>query len=147
MAEPRTVEQKIKAYSTVLKTRGIPAKFVKEMMVDITNSCMKEARDLRFERIYTAIALSIRNFTKHKDGKGGWKGGTIINYLEEFNRIFDDTAEDKITWDKLMEKLDLETGIVVRQGSTKDRLICEYIGNDLNRVREILEAEAEMEEV
>lgn len=113
---------------------GIPSSYVNKMINEITDTCLKESDALRMERVFTALALALRRTY-------GFGAARIARGMAAFSRILEDTADDKITWPELMKILDQETGLIIRQGSTEERLGVEYIGRNFDRAMEILEAE------
>lgn len=122
-------------YAIYLAKKGVPYSFVDKMVNEITDTCLKESDALRMERVFTALALAIRRTY----GFGAYR---ISKGMAAFSRILEETADDKVTWPELMEILDRETGLIVRQGSTEERLGVEYIGRNVERMKYILEAEA-----
>lgn len=126
-------------YMIYLSKKGIPSSFVEKMVNEIADTCLKESDALRAERVFTALALAIRRTY-------GFGAARIVRGMAAFSRILEETSDDKVTWPELMEILDRETGLIVRQGSTEERLGVEYIGRNAERMKAILEAEAKEEE-
>lgn len=108
----------------ILKRYGVPGHVIKSVMWELVNAAIQESKDMKYDRIYAAMALaSHRAF--------GYGAKRIIKLLRAFDDLSLHVAEDENrTWDQLMVELRNETGLVVRTDE-KNRLIFEYAGADV----------------
>lgn len=110
--------QQVKAY---LAAHGIPRQMVDKIRVVLVNDAIQESDNMKYDRIYTAVALAIR----HTYGFGAEK---IARCLREFDRICGSVLQggdgDDRDWTEIMQELKDTTGIVIRTGD-ENRLVCE----------------------
>lgn len=108
----------VKAY---LAAHGIPRTMVDNIRTVLINDAIQESNAMKYDRIYTAVALAIR----HEYGFGPER---ILRGLREFDRIcgsvLGNEERDERPWTEIMEELKEETGIVIHTGD-ENRLICE----------------------
>lgn len=110
----------VKAY---LAAHGIPRQMVDNIRVVLVNDAIQESTAMKYDRIYTGIALAVR----HTCGFGPER---ILRVLREFDRIcgsvIGDDGPDERPWTEIMEELKRETGIVIHTDTeNENRLICE----------------------
>jgi hypothetical protein len=112
--------QQVEAY---LARYGIPKQMIKKIRLALIYDAVTEGKDLKYDRIYTGIALAARRAY-------GFGPERILRLLREFDSIcgsvLDDgehTADPR-DWTDIMQELKDETGIVINTGED-NRLICE----------------------
>ena len=111
----------LQAVETYLAAHGIPRHMVKKIRVVLTNDAIQESTAMKYDRIYTGLALAIR----HAYGFGAER---ILRGLREFDKIcgsvLGEDSRDERPWTEIMQELKDTTGIVIHTGDD-DRLICE----------------------
>jgi len=120
-----------------LRRKGIPDRKIDEIRTIMVEDALEEARDLKMDRVYTAVALAICRAY-------GFGQLRVSRGLREFDQIMLKVADDKSDWPSVMEELDKKTGIVIRMTDTEDRLLCEYRGRGARKI-EIEKAERGVE--
>lgn len=112
--------QQVKAY---LAAHGIPRQMVDKIRVVLTSDAIQESTAMKYDRIYTGIALAARRAY-------GFGPERILRLLREFDSICGSVLEDgehtvdPRDWTDIMQELKDTTGIVIHTGDD-NRLICE----------------------
>lgn len=112
--------QQVEAY---LARYGIPKQMIKKIRLALIYDAVTEGKDLKYDRIYTGIALAARRAY-------GFGAKRILRLLRMFDRICGSVLEDgehtadPRDWTDIMQELKDETGIVIHTGED-NRLICE----------------------
>lgn len=113
--------QNLQAVDTYLAAHGIPRHIVKKIRIALTNDAIQESTAMKYDRIYTGIALAIRRAY-------GFGAERIIRGLREFDKVcgsvLTDDGPDDRDWTDIMQELKDETGIVIHTGDD-DRLVLE----------------------
>lgn len=106
-----------------LAGRGIPRQMIEGIRTALIYDGVTEAKDVMYDRIYSAVALMIWRRYKLSPSE-------IVEALKEFDRICgavldsDESEEAGAEWTDIMKELREETGIVIHTGDD-NRLICE----------------------
>ena len=109
-------------YAYMLK-HNIPKPMIDAIRTSLIYDALTEADDLKYDRIYTGIAVALRK-------ELGFGPDRIVRVLRRFDEVcgsvldVDENGEDTANWTAIMEWLKEETGIVIHAGDDK-RLICE----------------------
>lgn len=117
-----------------MQMRGIPYQMIKSIRENFAADAMMEVAQLRIIKEYTALILSFKRAL-------GFGQKRIREAMHAFDEICASVKDEK-NWGDLMHELDVETGIVIRSGDSRDRAIYEYLGDDFERMVDI-----EMEEL
>lgn len=126
-----------KSLKLYLLKHNIPPAMVDNIRAAFVNDAVREAQDMKYDRIYSGIALMLRQ-------EFGFGAKRIMRGMRRFDGLCTKVAHDEITWEELMGELDRETGIVIRTDDENGgRLICEYQGYTYRRRRQIREKELE----
>lgn len=113
----------MQAVYAYLARHGIPKHMIQQIQVSLIYDAVTQGEDLKYDRIYTGIALTLRK-------KFGWGPERILRALRGFDEICgsvlekSEDGEDLANWNKLMQELKDETGLVIHTGDD-NRLICE----------------------
>lgn len=116
----RMTMQAVYAY---LARHGIPKHMIQQIQVSLIYDAVTQGEDLKYDRIYSGIALALRK-------EMGWGPERILRVLRRFDDVCgsvldkDENGEDLANWNKLMQELKEETGLVIHTGDD-NRLICE----------------------
>ena len=112
--------QQVEGY---LAKYGIPKQVIKQIRIALISDAVTEGKDLKYDRIYTGIALAARRAY-------GFGAVRILRLLRSFDAICGSVLEDgehttdPREWTDIMQELKDETGIVIHTGED-NRLICE----------------------
>lgn len=134
--ESNDFKSEIKNLVGFLRAKGISQSMIDQIRIAFVNEAMAESSNMKYDRIYTAIALMLRRAY-------GFGHVRIFRGMNAFGDIMSSVAaDDAKEWEELMAELDDETGIVIRTDcENRDRLVCEYMGKTWRRVNQISEAE------
>lgn len=103
-----------------LTSRGVPKQKIHQIREALIYDAVTEGTDLKYDRIYTGIALMLRRAY-------GFGQERILKGLREFDKTVGSVlqdGEDSKDWTDLIRELEEETGIQIHTGSD-NRLICE----------------------
>lgn len=105
----------------ILRLYGVPDHLAKRLRVALTNDAIQEATAMKYDRLYTAMALAARRAY-------GFGPERIVRFLRTFDGIagsvLTDEGHDERDWTDIMQELREETGIVIQTGDD-NRLILE----------------------
>lgn len=129
---------------TFRKARINPA-YIEMMMKDFVNAAISEGEFMRADRFYAVAGCAIaRVLNLNASDCPEETSDKILDVLGNMMEIMQAAEEDEsFSWHDIMLELDERTGIVIHSDH-ENRLICEYMGKDLDRAKEILEAEGEL---
>lgn len=112
-----------------MQLKGISYQKIREIRENFAADAMAEVAQLRIIKEYTALILAFKRAL-------GFGEKRIREAMKAFDNICASVNDDK-NWGDLMHELDMETGIVIRSGDSRDRAVYEYIGDDLERMIDI----------
>lgn len=104
-----------------LLSKGIPRRTVEDILGDLTNISLCEARDIKYDRMFAAISLALSRVLKFGPKR-------ILMVLRCVDDIFI-SAENGHPWDLIMQDCRDETGFVIHTNED-ERIWFEYMGND-----------------
>lgn len=118
--EPKMTMKAVYAY---LSKHGIPKNMVQQIQIALIYDAVTQGEDIKYDRIYSGIALALRK-------EFGWGPERITRVLRRFDDLCgsvldkDADGDDLANWNRLMQELKDETGLVIHTGDD-DRLVCE----------------------
>lgn len=135
--ESKDLKSEVKNLTGYLRARGIPQSMIEQIRICFVNEALAESSNMKYDRIYTAIALMLRRAY-------GFGHVRIFRGMQAFNDVMASVSrdDDPMEWEELMAELDRDTGIVIRTADgDKDRLVCDYMGKTIRRIKQISDAE------
>lgn len=105
-----------------LMRKGIPKQTIREIRMALTYDAVQQARDVQYDRILTGVAIVLRK-------EFGFGEKRIMRGLEALNKEFESILDPDNDWNKTMERLRDETGIIIRSGDD-NRLVVECLTDD-----------------
>lgn len=116
-----STRQMVKGY---LLKRHIPPTVVDQIIVLLASDAMAEGTAAQYDRFFAAVALSCsRNFN--------YSDQEIVRFLRGIDDVLMQVKNGECSWTDVMQQCRDETGFVM-QMDDKNRLMMEYIGNDVN---------------
>ncbi len=107
----------IKHIKGYLMSKGIPPAMVDKIREDLAWDAVEQSRDIKYDRIYSAVALLLRRKLKFGPKR-------IVDMLSGLDEIMEEAIKLNGRWDILMSELRDETGIVIRTDE-ENRVILE----------------------
>lgn len=111
----------LKAVETYLAHYGIPRHMITKIRASLINDAIRESDSMKYDRIYTGIALALRKAY-------GFGPEKILRGLKKFDEICGSVLTgdglDERDWTDIMQELKDETGIVISTAD-ENRLIFE----------------------
>lgn len=106
-----------------LQSKGIAGALLMEIKAVLAEEALTNGRNLAYNRIYTAVALTARR-SLHFGSK------RLLRFLRDFNKVCVEVMDEDREWSDVMAELDRETGIVIRQNEETGDWLCEYKPKD-----------------
>ncbi len=104
-----------------LARKGIPKQMIREIRMALTYDAVQQSKDIQYDRILTGVAIVLRK-------EFGFGEKRIMRALEALNAEYESILDPDNDWNKTMERLREETGIIIRSGG--DRLVVECLTDE-----------------
>lgn len=111
----------------------VPETVIRGLRVAYADRSVRDANEIKMNRLYSVAALALRRYTDEKGDAWGTK--RLMEYLQTFSDLYEAFVMNDDKWPDLMKALRDEAGIVIRTGEEGDEL-CEYSDDTLREMAE-----------